>query len=77
MSLFSLGAPRTPEPRRRPGEIARGGYWSILREGDDYLLCYLSAGLVGRERRLLLHEAEARSIMAGHVAVEQFLPPPD
>jgi hypothetical protein len=73
VSLFTLGEPRTPEPRARPGEIARGDYWSIVREGDDYILCYLSGELLGREKRLVLDEREARSIMAGHVPVEQFL----
>ena len=75
MTLFTLGAMRTAEPVPRAGEIARGDYWAILREGDDYLLCYLSGDLLGRERRLLLSEAEARAILAGHTPVEQLLLP--
>lgn len=76
--MFALGQPRTPaNPITRPGEIARGDYWSIVREGEDYVLRYLSRGLLGREERLLLHEREANAIASGDTPIEQFLPPID
>jgi hypothetical protein len=74
MSLFTLATRRVPQAQSRAGEIARGDFWSVLREGDDHILCYLSAGLHGREERLHLSEDEARGIVDGRVAVEHFLP---
>jgi len=77
MSLFSLvpvSPPEAPAPPR-PGEIARGPWWSIRREGDDWLLCYLSADLHGREKRVMLTEAEARSVVGDAGLARYYLPP--
>lgn len=74
MSILTIGNDRRgADPVPRPGEIARGDYWSIVREGDDYVLCYLSSELLGRERRLQLHEREARDIADGRTPVEFYL----
>lgn len=75
MTLFSLGKMRIAEPVQRAGELARGDYWSLVRKGDDYFLCYLSDELLGREKRLLLCEHEVRPILSGHIPVEQLLLP--
>lgn len=74
MNALTLGSDRRgQDPIPRPGEIARGDYWSILREGDEYLLCYLTTELLGREKRMLLHEREARDIVDGRTPVELYL----
>lgn len=74
MTPFTLGDLRVAIPTPGAGEIARGDWWRIVREGDDYLLCYLSAALPGREQRLPVHEGEARAMAAGDVPVALFVP---
>lgn len=74
MAVLRVGTDRRgSDPVPRAGEIARGSYWSIVRAGDEYQLCYLSGELLGREKRLTLHEREAREIAEGKVPVELYL----
>ena len=43
--------------------------WPVLRQ-------IRSGDLLGREKRLLLNEREARAVLAGHTPVEHLLLPP-
>lgn len=73
---FTLGELRHAEPQERAGEIMRGPYWAITRDGDDYILCYLSSDLAGTEKRITMQEEQVRAIIAGSSSVVPFLPPP-
>ena len=55
-----------PDPApRQPGTVAEGGFWSVVRRGEAYVLDYVSGELAGRARQVVISEEEAHRLESG------------
>ncbi len=54
-------------------EFAKGDSWTIVKDGEVYVLSYISGELAGREKAITIEEADAKRLAAGDVTIDDIL----
>ena len=66
-----------PEPPTGKGDdlpvFAQGDSWRIVRDGAVYVLSYISGEIAGREKAVVIDEADAKRLAAGECDIDAIL----
>ena len=54
-------------------EFAKGDSWRIIKDGEVYVLVYMSGELAGREKSVVIEPADAHRLAAGEADIDAIL----